>query len=74
MPDLRRRNCQRCAGHMKDVGPISWKGLCETCATARVAENIIGLSTYSGEPFHRWRKAMAASVGGVLLDEQPRGE
>jgi hypothetical protein len=51
---------------------MSWTGQCPTCGTRALAENIIGLTNHSGPAFNRWRRAMAASVGGVLLDE--RGE
>lgn len=32
--------------------------------------NIIDLQTHSGYHFKRWRERMAASVGGLLLDER----
>jgi hypothetical protein len=34
-----------------------------------VAENVAGLATMSGAPKERWRRGMAACVGGVLLDD-----
>jgi len=48
---------------------MSWKGQCPACSEARLRENVIGLHTHSGVAIHRWRRAMAASVGGVLLDD-----
>lgn len=69
MPDARRRNCKGCRKPDSEVGPISWRGFCESCYHERVEENVEGLHTHSGAPFLRWRRAMAASVGGVLLDD-----
>lgn len=69
MPDLRRTTCQVCGRNRDECGPISWRGRCRDCAVQRVTENIIGIATQSGMPHARWRKGMAASVGGVLLDD-----
>jgi hypothetical protein len=38
----------------------------------RQAAAIIDMHTHSGHFFQRWRRGMAASVGGVLLDDLPR--
>jgi hypothetical protein len=34
--------------------------------------SIIDMHTHSGHFFQEWRRGMAASVGGVLLDDLPR--
>jgi len=38
-------------------------------AVTRQAENIVGIAEMNGQPAKRWRRAMAASVGAVLLDD-----
>jgi hypothetical protein len=37
----------------------------------RFDRNVIGLSEHRGPEFLRWRRQVAASVGGVLLDDLP---
>ena len=49
---------------------MSHTGQCETCGNDALRENIYGISEHRGPAFARWRRAMAASVGGVLLDDQ----
>jgi hypothetical protein len=39
------------------------------CAMQLERVNALAISTKSGPEFRRWRRAMAASVGGVLLDD-----
>lgn len=48
---------------------MSWTGKCPACGHAAMVENATGISQHRGPAFDRWRRAMAASVGGVLLDE-----
>lgn len=71
MPDNRRASCRRCGGHRSVVGAMSWTGLCNSCAKERVAENLDGLMGMGGPALKRWRRAVVASVGGVLLDDHP---
>lgn len=71
MPDLRRATCQRCRGHRSVVGPISWSGLCQNCAIVRVADNVEGMALKHEPHLLAWRRAVAASVGAVLLDDLP---
>ena len=71
MPSDRRVTCKVCGRHTSECGPISWRGKCGFCAERLQAENIAGMGLKTGYPFRRWRHAMAASVGGVLLDELP---
>jgi hypothetical protein len=51
------------------VGPISWTGKCEACAIAIASDNVLSMIEHSGPRFNAWRRGMAASVGGVLLDD-----
>lgn len=53
---------------------MSWSRLCQNCALDAVTENVVGLATMSGLPLERWRRGMAASVGGVLLDDLEQKE
>lgn len=56
-----------------EVGPISWGGLCVSCAKEHVCDNLEGIMSRSGEPFLKWRLAMAASVGAILpAESQPK--
>ncbi len=48
---------------------ISQTGKCGDCARALLVSNIDQMRERSGPNFVRWRRAMAASVGGVLLDD-----
>lgn len=69
MPRRDYKTCKSCRKHVSEVGPVSHTRLCSDCADAILVENIIGISTHSGPAFLRWRRACAAAVGGVLLDE-----
>jgi len=73
MPDHRRRKCVVCGEPDKKVGALSWTGKCGTCARARLEANADQMHARSGPNFEHWRRRMAASVGGVLLDDaRPR--
>jgi len=69
MPDARRAKCQNCGKHRDDVGPLSWRGYCGPCGVALNRAASSDLHYHEGPKFQRWRAGMAASVGGVLLDE-----
>lgn len=69
MPDGRRRTCRACGKHEREVGSISWRGKCSSCSYMLQVSNAVALHTKHGPEFVRWRRAMAASVGGVLLDD-----
>lgn len=57
---------------MRDVGPISWRGLCSECADRRLVANVTQLHEHHGEAFDSWRRSMAACVGGVLIEDVER--
>lgn len=61
--------CRSCGGHVSQVGPLSARYKCQLCGIGRMAVNATQLHEHSGPSFERWRRALAASVGGVLLDE-----
>lgn len=69
MPRLAYRNCRLCGRHADEAGLMSWTRLCGDCARVRLHENIDGLHTHSGPALDRWRRGMAAAVGGVLVDD-----
>lgn len=71
MPREDRKNCRHCKRHVSEVGPISHSGACSECGLARMNQNILELHARSGPSLIRWRRAIAASVGAVLLDELP---
>lgn len=48
---------------------FSWSGQCPTCGEARLTENIAGLRNRDSNVLLRWRRGMAASVGGVLRED-----
>lgn len=71
MGDARRRKCKGCGRRDTEVGELSWRGLCTECGPAKVEVTCEALRRKSGPEFHHWRQQMAASVGGVLLDDLP---
>lgn len=70
MPRGRPRitHCRSC-GRPVEPRELSWTKQCPECGESNLAENVHGLASHSGPAFDRWRRAMAASVGGVLLDD-----
>jgi anaerobic ribonucleoside-triphosphate reductase len=60
--------CRAC-GETVDPADLSWTKQCPACGEKALTENVHGLANHSGPAFERWRRAMAASVGGVLLDD-----
>ncbi len=65
-----RKTCKDCGGERQNVGHVTWRGYCIACGIARQHAEIDQLRAHSGPHFNHWRKQMAASVGGVLLDER----
>lgn len=69
MGDVRRAKCQRCKRSVSEVGEVSWTGLCVHCSTEAIVSNVGQMIERRGPNFIRWRRAMAACVGGVLIDD-----
>lgn len=69
MPRVDYKRCKVCGRPAGEVGPLSHARLCGDCADDRLVENVIGMATMTNPARDRWRRAMAASVGAVLLDE-----
>lgn len=51
-----------------EVGPLSHTRQCVECGQLKLEQNALGMAYKTGDAWLRWRRAMAASVGGVLLD------
>lgn len=58
-----------CGKHQNEVGPISWRGKCADCGHKRLRANMDGIHYHTGPELLRWRRAVAHSVGAVLLDD-----
>ena len=69
MPRADYKNCRVCERHESEVGPLSNNRLCASCGGTRFGQNLVSMKTMSGPFAHHWRRQMAASVGGILLDE-----
>lgn len=48
---------------------MSWTGQCGPCGEAALYANAHGISRHEGPEFQRYRRAMVAAFGGVILDE-----
>jgi hypothetical protein len=68
MPDNRRTTCRRCLKHTDEVGPISWRGNCQSCGRAAANGMYDDLTAHSGPGFDHWRLRVAQSVGYAPLD------
>jgi hypothetical protein len=53
---------------------MSARGRCLACWTANQDDNIRQLAAHRGPYFKHWRQQIAASVGGVLLDDVTAGD
>jgi hypothetical protein len=47
---------------------MSWNGYCGVCGPQLFREHANQLHAHDGPAFEQWRRAMAASVGAVLVD------
>ena len=54
---------------MSEVGAISWGGYCIECGKELHVQNNTDLHEHHGPFFDHWRRQMAASVGGLLIDD-----
>jgi predicted nucleic acid-binding Zn-ribbon protein len=61
--------CRNCGAHREDGASLSKRGYCSVCGPAIFTAHNDSLHYHQGEHFKRWRRAMAASVGGVLVDD-----
>jgi hypothetical protein len=64
-----RAFCTGC-GKPREAGErFSARGRCASCGEGRAIANARELRAHSGPAFERWRRAVAASVGGVLAED-----
>ena len=61
--------CRRCGAHRDDGASLSKRGYCITCGKTIHNQQTDELHYHRGPYFKQWRRAMAASVGGVLVDD-----
>lgn len=64
-----RARCRYCGKHRNEVGPISWAGYCAKHGVMVRDQANDDMHYHRGPYFLHWRRAMAASVGGVLVDD-----
>jgi len=69
MPRFDYANCRGCGGTRAQVGQLSHTRLCRSCAIDAVGSNLEGLQDKSGPALLAWRRAVAAGVGAVLVDD-----
>jgi len=69
MRNAGRSRCRVCNRHKRDVGTISHGGYCGECGPLVHIQNNEDLHYHRGFYFQRWRRACAASVGAVLVDD-----
>jgi hypothetical protein len=53
---------------------FSARGKCERCGAGEAANAIVQMTLHHGPHFEQWRRSMAASVGGVLVDDARNAE
>jgi hypothetical protein len=65
-----RARCIVCERVRREAELFSARGKCPNCGHGRMIENVHAMRARSGPNWLRWRRAMAASVGGVILDDK----
>lgn len=71
MPDARRVRCQACGKSSEEVGPISWRGLCNGCGKGHVSLAVNAMVNKRGPIYRDWKHKTIAGVLGVPLDAIP---
>lgn len=61
--------CRNCGAERRNGVEISWQGYCGTCGPAIRNQANDDMHYHRGHYFKHWRRAMAASVGAVLVDD-----
>jgi hypothetical protein len=70
MPTSRHyARCRNCGAHRDDGASLSKRGFCSICGPKLQNERVDDLHYHRGPHFKKWRRAMAASVGAVLVDD-----
>lgn len=68
MPRIDYVNCRQCERHTSECGPLSHIRLCLNCGLDNCVTNLVELKEHRGPAFLRYRRALAASVGAVLIE------
>lgn len=66
-----RGTCKVCQRERRDDELFSARGKCPDCGDGLALANSASLAAHRGPHFERWRRAHAAAVGAVLLDDLP---
>lgn len=61
--------CRACGARRDEGASLSKRGYCRECGPAIRNQQNDDLHYHRGPYFRQWRRAMAASVGGVLVDD-----
>src|SRR5579859_3662018 len=72
MPRGDYKTCRSCGRRASEVGALSHTRLCAECGMLILEQNALGMAYKTGVALLRWRRAVAASVGAVLLDDLPK--
>ena len=68
------KNCRVCDGAISDVGALSARGKCQSCAKVRQGENIAGIKLAEGPYYEHWlRRSFLAYRRRLISLEQPKG-
>jgi hypothetical protein len=67
-------SCKVCKTPVEHRSILSKRGKCPGCGVWLIEENIRQLADHRGPFFAHWRRQVAASVGGVLLDDAPSAD
>jgi hypothetical protein len=68
MPDARRKRCQSCGEHEREAGPISWRGLCDTCSRTHVRDNVSQLMDRKGPYYDHWARRSFMAARRLILE------
>lgn len=61
--------CKVCQKPVANRSELSKRGKCIDCAEWLMEQSQRGINAHNGPYFLHWRRQMAASVGGRLLDD-----
>jgi predicted RNA-binding Zn-ribbon protein involved in translation (DUF1610 family) len=62
-------NCHACGRDREPDERFSARGKCPSCGVERSVANAEQLHEHNGPWFEKWRRAVAASVGAALLED-----
>lgn len=68
MPRADLRTCKACGHRVRDGEQLTWGGYHMECGEQLLWANVGQMVSKSGPNWTKWRRNMAACVGGELLD------